>query len=159
MARLTFPDQQQDCTGGVRRRCGGFGPPSSGIVGARPRRHWQRTPLLQCNRGRAPNALAACFLLIEASILAARKLAKDDGGKRVPATVSHRRRNHDCGKGSWQELIAFTPKGQECFPHSSYSWLFRAHSSSKPKCFVTRLFTMNTALVVTRMTSMISSSE
>jgi hypothetical protein len=43
---------------------------------------------LQCNRGRAPNALATCFLLIAASILAARKLAQFDGGKRVPATVS-----------------------------------------------------------------------
>jgi hypothetical protein len=43
---------------------------------------------LQCNRGRAPNALATCFLLIAASILAARKLAQYDGGKRVPATMS-----------------------------------------------------------------------
>jgi hypothetical protein len=32
--------------------------------------------------------LATCFLLIAASILAARKLAQYDGGKRVPATVS-----------------------------------------------------------------------
>jgi hypothetical protein len=37
-----------------------FAPPWSGIVGARPRRHKQRTPLLQCNRGRVPNALAIC---------------------------------------------------------------------------------------------------
>jgi hypothetical protein len=43
---------------------------------------------LQCNRGRAPNALATCFLLIAASILAARKLAQYEGGMRVPATVS-----------------------------------------------------------------------
>jgi hypothetical protein len=43
---------------------------------------------LRCNRGRAPNALATYFLLIAASILAARKLAQYDGGKRVPATVS-----------------------------------------------------------------------
>jgi hypothetical protein len=42
---------------------------------------------LQCNRGRAPNALATCFLLIVAAILAARKLAQYDGGTRVPATV------------------------------------------------------------------------
>ena len=32
---------------------------------------------------RAPNAPAACFLLIAASILAARKLAQYDGGKKV----------------------------------------------------------------------------
>jgi hypothetical protein len=37
-----------------------FGPPWTGIIGARPRRHWQRTPLLQCNRGRAPSTLATC---------------------------------------------------------------------------------------------------
>jgi hypothetical protein len=55
--------------GGVRRHCGGFGPPWSGIVGARLRRHWQRTPVLHRNRGRAPNALATRFLLIAASIL------------------------------------------------------------------------------------------
>ena len=41
-----------------------FGPPWSGIAGAGPRRHQQGTPLLQCNRGRAPNALATYFLLI-----------------------------------------------------------------------------------------------
>jgi hypothetical protein len=34
--------------------------------------------VLQCNRGRAPNALATRFLLIAASILAARKLAHWD---------------------------------------------------------------------------------
>jgi hypothetical protein len=43
---------------------------------------------LQCNRGHAPNALATCFLLIAAIILAAQKLAQYDRGKRVPATVS-----------------------------------------------------------------------
>jgi len=32
--------------------------------------------------------LATCFLLISASILAARKLAQYDSGARVPATVS-----------------------------------------------------------------------
>jgi hypothetical protein len=35
---------------------------------------------MQCNRGHAPKALATCFLLIAASILAARKLALYDGG-------------------------------------------------------------------------------
>jgi hypothetical protein len=40
----------------------------SGIAGAGPRRHWQRTPLLQCNRGRAPSAPATRFLLFAASI-------------------------------------------------------------------------------------------
>jgi hypothetical protein len=44
--------------------------------------------MLHRNRGRAPNALATCFLLIAASILAARKLAQWDGEKRVPATVA-----------------------------------------------------------------------
>jgi len=59
-----------------------FGPPWSGIAGAGPRRHWQRTPVVQCNRGpcTAPNALAACFLLIAVAILVARKLAQYDGG-------------------------------------------------------------------------------
>jgi hypothetical protein len=47
----------------------------------------KETPLLQCNRGRALNALGTCFLLIAASILAARKLAQFEGGTRVPATV------------------------------------------------------------------------
>lgn len=37
---------------------------------------------------RRENALAAYFLLIAASILAARKLAQYEGGTRVPATVS-----------------------------------------------------------------------
>ena len=46
-----------------------------------PRPHWQRTPLLQRNRGRAPNAPAICFLLIAVAILVARKLAQYDGGK------------------------------------------------------------------------------
>jgi hypothetical protein len=48
---------------------------------------FERLPQLS-TRGRAPNALAACFLLIAASILAARKVAQYDGGKRVPAAVS-----------------------------------------------------------------------
>src|ERR1700728_1846886 len=65
-----------------------FGPTWSGIAVARQRRHYQRVPLLRCNRGRAPNAPAICFLRIAASILPARKLARYDGGKRVPATVS-----------------------------------------------------------------------
>jgi hypothetical protein len=43
---------------------------------------------LQCNRGRAPNALATFLLLIAVGILVTRKLAQYDGGKRVPATVS-----------------------------------------------------------------------
>jgi hypothetical protein len=43
---------------------------------------------LPCNRGRAPNALATCFLLLAVAILAARKLAQYEGGTRAPATVS-----------------------------------------------------------------------
>lgn len=38
--------------------------------GPNHRHHWQRTPLLQCNRSRAPKAIVTCFLLITASILA-----------------------------------------------------------------------------------------
>jgi len=45
-----------------------------------------KKPLLQRNRGRPPDAVATCFLLIAASILAARKVAQFDGGKRT-ATV------------------------------------------------------------------------
>ena len=37
--------------------------------------------------------------------------------------------------------------------------MFFFHSSSNPKCFVTRLFTMNTALVDVWITSMISASR
>jgi hypothetical protein len=45
------------------------------------RTHAGRT-VLQCNRGRAPNALAACFLLIAVAILVARNLAQRDSPTR-----------------------------------------------------------------------------
>ncbi len=59
-------------------------------------------------------------------------------------------------------MLGIGPKSeqtQECFPHSTYRSVTLLQSRSKPKYLVTRFVTMKIALVVTRITSMVSPSE